>query len=540
MTLHSFDQNMNPFIKERAHSIATDREYRDFHKEDNTYRMTVSGFFDYHPEVTLGKKDKILSHTCECHHHKESVCQHVGALLYVIRMRSFSYDEDDIEQAELKTMLMKHSKERLIEIITSLTRSDPGFAQTLRQKAGSKEERLEAFKDEVNASLELYLDKLSEDGPDDFSHLILYGVYETLEEVQRMKEVDFAFSLLVMLFEELLDFEVMGPGMTLSGDLYQEIFVVLEEMMPEVVALDPTLKRNAFDELISLIEQFDSLLLEKTGPRVLTMLAGLAVDETKDVFLDKLRQYETYAKTESESDDLEMARLTFLQRFESYEAVETFIEGHMDNPMIRFFAIQKAMMDEDYETAANLAKEGMQEPSRSSWDPENFELSLLAAEIQLENHAEIKRILRKRLLLGEDWAYDPYISLFEGYEQDVEREDILDRLKSSNETLPAFVSICFIEERYEDVMTFIEKHPQEITYLHGYFPEAYSSRIDACFHEAILDKAQMIKTEEDEDDLFEMVEAYQEAFEDHALKVIENIRNPRLKKRLKDRFELMF
>jgi hypothetical protein len=253
-----------------------------------------------------------------------------------------------------------------------------------------------------------------------------------------------------------------------------------------------------------------------------------------------LKDYEAKATSISERDDLEMTRLTYSQRFESFEVVEAFIEEHMDNPMIRYFAIQKALMDEDFETAANLAKEGMHAPSRPDFDPADFELSLLAAELRLENHSEIKRILKKRLLQGEDWAYDPYMSLFEGYEQDMEREDILEKLKSSNNTIPAFVSICFIEERYEDVMTFIEMHPQEIIYLHEYFPEAFASRIDACFHEAILDKAQMIKTEEDEDDLIEMIEVYQDAFHDRALKVIEEIKNSQLKRRLKDRLEEPF
>jgi hypothetical protein len=520
MTLQNFAKELNPYVLDIARSIMNDRAYKGFSIEGDVMRMTIRSVYDYHPEAVVDDQGTILHTSCECHYDKGPVCPHVAALLMV------ASDHEQAPGHDLKTMLSRQDKDELVDIIMALVKTNPAAAFSVRMLAGDNEERRAAAKAAINTSFEAYLE--SDVHTSDPDHPALDGLYQVLDAAEDTNDPKVTFDLVMTAIEESVSFEQTILVINIPEETRNEMFLALEEVVSKNTESGVDVPSYAFSRLHGLIRGREGHIRAMFGSRILSVLVRLAgdsdvpdLDDTLKVFENLSRKTEDYDITDRE--ELVYARYLFLEKFADDDDREMFLEGHPNNAPIRHEAIRKALDEGNNEEALKLSEVTRDLIFGGDWNPIDFDILLLEALFKNGKDYEAITYMRQMILDGDEGFYDVYIGMFEGYEREVEITEILDRLKSSEETIRAFLHIALIEERHDDVMEHIERDPRDVRWLHPYLPVSYHDRIDSCFYEAVLDMADEAANYEDLDDLIELLHVYKSFDRTSFLKAIKDI-----------------
>ncbi|MBO2535340.1 SWIM zinc finger family protein [Rummeliibacillus suwonensis] len=498
MNLANFQDNISNTILKRGKNYYNNGHITELVQLPNgNWLAEVEGTHDYTVKVRLASNNGILTSSCSCPY-DGPYCKHEVAVFYALQKRTAK----ELNNASpLKTILMKQTKESLIDFLLKLASTDPHFQQKIiktfinNTATATHQQTLEIAEKTILKPMRHALRyKYVAVGEED---IVLSGVYEIMNQVEKKmdkKEFRHAFELAILCYSKTAQLYKIDDETFIHDELV-EINHFLETII-QMGLTNWTLEAQE-DILTKLLKTADLL---KFAPHWQLKLLELALPFCQDpIFSDIVCTKVENLSFESENDQNQADDLILeaLLISEDEEKIQAFLASHPKNPNIREKMIQMAFENKKYEKVLKLSSDGIDNhfgeiKIRAKWEKYAYE-----AHKQLGNQEDMQRIAFIRAAEGDFHFYHELKELYTSEEW----KPIINELMDSFDDLssyPAWYPALLIEEQaFEKLITFCRQSPKRIYSYSKYLRKEFPEEVKSLFFQSIANQLNIAKNRND-------------------------------------------
>ncbi|MEO7175439.1 MAG: SWIM zinc finger family protein [Saprospiraceae bacterium] len=365
--LNEFEQLIDEKILKRGLAYFKSGAITDFNEiSKGEYEAIVSGTEEYTLQLKV-KNNTVNEYNCDCPYDLGPVCKHIVAAIFYLQQNELDLDQSTISSPkkksksinqQVKELLKVISPNELMEFIEENCKKDKKFRNYFLASFGhlSQNKSKEFYQKQIHSILQTAAGR---DGWIDRSNMkyVVNATEPFLENAEKYlvkQNFENAFFISTALLEEMT--EAFQYGDDSNGELGYFIDSALEllsKLAKEKIS--ETLKIEIFHYCISafkkeLFEGWDWHL------GILRVAGELAENEREaNIILDCLKTL----KGDFEKDHAQSYMLELLKKYKNTKEVEAFIRKHISNPDIRKQEIEKAIECNDFDSAIELAKNGI-------------------------------------------------------------------------------------------------------------------------------------------------------------------------------------
>lgn len=403
---------------------------------------------------------------------------------------------------DLQKEVSKLTKKELVELVMELIEGDQDIAKKIEFK-------LVTPNDEVKASKQLIRKYINENKRQGFIswrnvHAALQGAEMVLDKGRDKLvngEEELAVELGITVLSIVIDMlQYTDDSNGEIGYVINESITLLQDASSLVLlSLNHRGQERAFDLILkeAMHKRYDGWndtryeLLD-----VCTIYSARSSERRKlEETLEKLlSQVSTVSSLSSDYDKqaILQLQLKILERNGEIEQASQFVHRHLEFDEFRKMAIEKAIENENYETALQLCEEGEENDSKYPGLVKQWKEYRLQVYEIIEDMEKQKDILIEFVLDNEYEAYGKLKDLYSPSDWLAALEKIFEILegKSSNYLPHVYEYIAKQENRSDKILKYVEQAPSTIMELYPYLIADYQDRVEEIFMQHILIEAE--------------------------------------------------
>ncbi|WP_142752229.1 SWIM zinc finger family protein [Neobacillus piezotolerans] len=497
MDIHNFEEYFDPEILKRG----KDYFYKNkvdhiIQSADGEFKAIITGSDVYSVRAHLSSRQEIDELTCDCPYDWTEHCKHKAAILYKIR-EMMDKNETTIQkvnpgqasqQSDLPKILSTLDKDELIKIVCDLSDQYPEIEKEIQFRYSVDDNEVSQCKTLVTESInkEKYKGFISWNkvGP------AVKGAELALERAVQRLEGGFynqaiGISLVVMPpIVKMIDFSddsgyispILNEATEIIKESAQKASEVESEQRQEVLfkKIIKEAKNKRYDgwsewrhELLKAAAAFSGnkkmrSLLEK-------LIEQLLENEEPDNW-----------SSDYEIEELKVLQLMLIERFDTEEKAEAFLESNIRYKTFREKAILRALEKGDFTKGLQLCEDGIvlnsSLPGRVDlWKRYRYKTYEQMGDI------ENQKVLARELLMNNNSDFYPiYKGLFPPGEWELEKESILNELENQNFS-SVYRHIIESESETSRILLYCQNHKIEIMNLYEHIIEDYPREVSVLF-----------------------------------------------------------
>lgn len=373
--LSYFEEVINETILKRGLSYFKEGKVQEPEETGNgIYEAVVEGTEDYTVRLKI-ENNVVTEYSCDCPYDKGPVCKHVAAVIFALQEDKLVLTEKPSgkTKATSTSPKRKSAAAQIDKLLSKATREE--LEQLIRDEA----ERDAGFKNHILMSLEHYNEDFSQACYEQQIKAILkaskgrcgfldyHGSIAAGQAVSQLLDMaryhihneDFSKSLNIC-FAVL---EKMGAALKEADDSNGDMGGCLSdacELLYDIAEVNESeaLRKQIFDRCVSFYEK--GTLEDWDWHMDILELAAEIVDTRKE-FDRIIALTEQEAESKYTTETLQSIKYHVLKKMEGEAAAEIFLEQQIANPEFRRIALQKALDQNDFDSAYRLAEDGVKQ-----------------------------------------------------------------------------------------------------------------------------------------------------------------------------------
>ncbi|WP_316570839.1 hypothetical protein [Neobacillus sp. YIM B06451] len=497
MDINNFEEYFDPVILERGKDYYYENKVDHIIQDINgEYKAVITGSDVYSVTARLNSEREIDELTCDCPYDWTDHCKHKAAILYKIRdlienngiIKQQENPNGANTQKSLQVILSTVDKDELIRIICDLSDQYPEIEKAIQFRYSVDENEVSQCKTLVTECInkEKYKGFISwsKVGPAvKGAELALERAVQRLEGGFYNQAID--ISLVVMPpIVKMIDFSddsgyispILNEATEIIKESAQKVSEVESEQRQEELfkKIIKEAKNKRYDgwsewrhELLKAAVAFCGIkklrsLLEK-------LLEQLLENEEPDNW-----------SSDYEIEELKVLQLMLIERFDTEEKAEAFMESNIRFKTFREKAILRALEKEDFTKALQLCEDGIVLNSRlpglvDMWKRYRYKTCEQMGDI------ENQKVLARELLMNNNSDFYPiYKGLFPPAEWEREKESLLNELESKDFS-SVYRHIIESESETSRILRYCQNHKIEIMNLYEHIIEDYPYEVSELF-----------------------------------------------------------
>jgi hypothetical protein len=366
--LNEFEQIIDERILKRGLSYFKGGAITDFSEiSTGEYEAIVSGTEDYTVQLEINN-NVICQHNCDCPYDMGPVCKHVVAVIFHLQQDVLELNHPNVAKAkkkrtksisqQVKELLKTVSHKELIEFVEENSKKDKKFRNYFLASFGhlSQSQSKEFYKKQIHSILQTAAGRDGWIGWSGMKYVVstTEPFLENAEKYLANNNFENVFYIGAALLEEIT--EAFQFGDDSNGDLgyfIESAMDLLSKLTQE--KLPKALKDEIFEYCISTFKQ----KLFEGWDWHLGMLHIACELTEKGSDADIIFSCLDTINGEYEIEEAQFFKLDLLRKFKDEKEVETFINKHISNSLIRAEEIESAFKRNDFERAIKLSKDGI-------------------------------------------------------------------------------------------------------------------------------------------------------------------------------------
>lgn len=442
---------------------------------DNEYVLYIEGTYDYEVNVKLDDNGNILYSQCDCPYDFGPVCKHEVAAYYKLNdlidrnLKSKNLNSNLEKKPNIQDILNNLSKEELVNVILDITSNNKDIKEKLMRKYSEVDSKSEIKKCEklINSIVKKYLYRegfISYRETSNFAN----ELGEVLDRANDVKDKILALEIAFMIFKEGID------SFQYSDDSDGEISVLINEVLDlinyiVITSKDLNLRKKIFDKIFEFI---DNECFEEWNEYKIDLLRiCLEFSEDKNMKGKLKGKLENLIKNSEEYDEYYIENITvilfeIIEKYESKEAINKFIEENSDFTYFKELIINKFIKEKDYLNVIKFCIEYEEKDKSYSG------LVLKWKNIRYNAYKELslkeeQEILAKELLFNGNFDYYKELKELNINNEDKFYKDLKAELKNNQSIYNKRIYISLIEEE-NDIDEIIELVRENIHMIENY------------------------------------------------------------------------
>ncbi|MBS3680833.1 hypothetical protein KGF86_11455 [Ornithinibacillus massiliensis] len=403
---------------------------------------------------------------------------------------------------DLQKEVSKLTKKELVELIMELVEGDQDIAKKIEFK-------LVTPNDEVKASKQLIRKYINENKRQGFIsrrnvHAALQGAEMVLDKGRDKLvngEEELAVELGITVLSIVIDMlQYTDDSNGEIGFVINEGITLLQDASSLVLlSLNHRGQERAFDLILkeAMHKRYDGWndtryeLLDVCTIYSARSSERRKLEETLEKLLSQVCDMSSLSSDYDKQAILQL-QLKIMERNGEMEQASQFVHHHIEYDEFRKMAIEKAIENENYETALQLCEEGEENDSKYPGLVKQWKEYRLQVYEIIEDMEKQKDILIEFVLDNEYEAYGKLKDLYSPSEWQTALEKIFELLegKSSNYLPHVYEYIAKLENRSDKILKYVEQAPSTIMELYPYLIADYRDRVEEIFMQHILLEAE--------------------------------------------------
>ena len=366
--LNEFEQIIDETILKSGLSYFQKGFVTDFVELSNgEYEASVSGTEEYTVNLEV-INDEIVEHNCDCPYDFGPVCKHVVASIFYLKQDELNLNEQNLPfvkkkkkktvTQQLKELLDKVSHKDLKKFIQEHSKMDKQFRNLFLSNFAhfNVSQSKEFYQQQIKSVINSAADRHGFIGWHEMTYLEqgIDPIVTIAEKHFENKNYESAIFIFTALMEEMTEtLQICDDSYGVVGGIIDGSFEALSSMASEKISDDT--RKDLFDYCISAFEEkyYDGW---DWHLGVLHIANNLVADEKEaDIIIKCLDTINgDYEKERAQSFKLEI-----LTKYKDKEAVQKFIDKHINNSSIRTSEIEKAVKNSEFEKAIKLCENGI-------------------------------------------------------------------------------------------------------------------------------------------------------------------------------------
>lgn len=485
----------------------------------NTYEAVVEGTEDYTVQLTV-KNNVVTEYVCDCPYDQGPVCKHVSAVIFKLQEDQLQLNPRQTKtksKATSKTATGKKRKTIADQINEMLTKASKEELVALIQEEASSNT---AFRNRIMMALEQYNDNISKDFYANQMKAILksakgrYGfvdwqsarvmgrsieqmlnaAYNAYEHDNYQNAMLVSFAAMEVLIPALNEIDDSSGVLT---DCITMAYDMLRDMGTEVGS--ESIRKEIFDFCFNHLEKHT---FRGWDWHVDSMWLAMAVARTQkeyDSLLSLVEQEQDHEpkgySEEFEQRQLQLLKYRILERTRGDEAANAYLKQKLDNPELRRVAIEKAIMQKEFDAAIKLAMDGVKKDMKQYPGLANEWYDWLLT-IALAQNDTPKIIEYARYLLIDNFQpQQDYYQILKQHVEPAQWNDFVDQLihdieaKTRGYHTDLVAKILIKEARWDQLWDLVCGLPflQSVEYYESYFTKRHPDKLAELYAKGILD-----------------------------------------------------
>ena len=530
MNLQNFEGFFDEEILKRGFEYYKSNKVNALERDENTWTAEVCGSEDYEVTITLDKDREIIEITCDCPYDWGPYCKHQAATLYALQNMGDKADKQKkkTKMQDLRTILEKQDKQTLLSIVLEFAKRDKFMKEELLLRYSEKSDVLENARNVIKVSIRKNADHgfVNER---DVSHAVdgAYTVLEMIDDVVSTSDVLGAISLCIVVLEEMMIFidhcddsdGYVSDVISGTIELIQELASSMPMKEEEIEILFNMVFTHAIHEMYNEWLEWRMSLLNSVIPFCENVL-----------YRQKLEHYlsDTHVFSASEwgrayeEKEKQFLQLKIIRIFDGDIAAEQYIEQNLHIHDFRRIAVQKAIVDKEFEKALKMCLEGEEKEQAypgfiSEWKHFRYEICEATNDITTQN------ILARDFVLKGEFAYFKNLkALYEESEWHAILQDVLADLYN-NKSWRMYVDILVHEKLKLQLLDYCKSDYREIERLYLHLLPEYEKDVEEIFIELIRHRASNATTRSDYQKVCKSIHKYKGACGNNANAICEEL-----------------
>lgn len=495
MNLLNFETYFDDVILERGRDYFIHGHVEKVNeKGENQYVVYVMGSGNYKVNVSLSETQEVLDSNCDCPYDWGDDCKHLAAALFALREALQLPVNDDEEPVDLEIILANLSKDELIRIVLDLSDEYDEVEKKLLFHYAPAE-------DEVVASQKLikeYMHQSMSGGFIDWRSVdhALQGAELTLDKVRakiNTDEAESAVLLSILVLSNVVDMLQFCDDSSGSVGfvIHDSLTLIDEAVSTSIDHLDDQRQEIIFDFIMNeaMNDRYDGWSDWRIGLlKICIYFGGHATFRRKlENQLDELIENSTGSSwhVEYEKDNLNLLKLALLERYDGEEAVQAFINEHIQNSPFREKAIQRFMKKGDFLEVVNLCIEGEATDKQYPGLVRRWEKYRLQAYEGLGDITGQQELMHLFLLRDEFEYYAKLKKLYEPNEWEKVLKQLIKTFEKQSQLPSAYVDILIEENMKAKLLEYCKSHISSIRNLYPHLVDDYFAEVNQMFVEFI-------------------------------------------------------
>ncbi len=486
----------------------------------NTYEAVVEGTEDYTVQLTV-KNNVVTEYVCDCPYDQGPVCKHVAAVIFKLQEDQLQLNPKQTKtksKAASKTATGKKRKTIAEQINEMLTKASKEELVTLIQEEASNNT---AFRNRIMMALEQYNDNISKDfyakqmkailksakgryGFVDWQSARVMGqsIEQMLDAAYRACEHHNYQNALYVFFAAM---EVLIPALNeiddssgVLGDCIIMAYDLLRDMGSDDDAPEP-IRKEIFDFCLN---HFEKHTFKGWDWHIDIMWLAMATARTEkeyDALLSLVEQEQNHEpkgySEEFEERQLQLVKYRLLVLTSGDEAADAYVQQKLDNPELRRVAIEKAIMQKEFDSAIKLAMDGVKKDMKQypGLAMEWYDWLLIIALAQKDTPKIIE--YARYLLINYYQPQQDYYQILKQHVEPDQWNDFVDQLihdieaKGHGYHSDLVAKILIKEERWDQLWELVSGLPflQSVEYYESYFTQRHPDQLAELYAKRILE-----------------------------------------------------
>ncbi|GAA4059005.1 SWIM zinc finger family protein [Amphibacillus indicireducens] len=488
MNLNNFEEYIGDLIVYRGEHYYLNKYVKQINQTKNgDYKATVSGSKKYTVKVKLDQANNIIASACTCPYDFGDICKHEVAVFFELRDQNTI---ESVEEPELKDLLQKLPKQKLIDFLIDQTNKNPELELELRLNFGPKEDEIFASR----ALIKEYIESATDNGFVSYNDAwdAVYGAELVLEKMLNYLDSDETKTIILlgeMILAEMTD--LIGYCDDSGGAIGGVIDQAIENMAYATAQTTAHLSTKEKLEIVQLLvkasqhERYQGwsdwqLALLKI------CLPLCDVADCRTLLENELEKLSNEAKPNRYLlKEIKLLQAELIKKYDSDEQTQRFLAENIAIPEIREQIILQHFEQKDYQQALELCVDGEKLDHDYAGLVSRWKNYRYQAYEQL-NDLENQKSLGMSLLLAGD--YDYFGKLKKLHEKDqwpAVLDYITENIDQTGYRNHVYLQILKAENLTDKLLTFCKNNPSMVSELYPDLMTEYPEQVKEIFIHSI-------------------------------------------------------
>lgn len=494
MNLYHFEELVSAIIVNRGFEYYEADFVTELERQGSgRYTAVVKGADRYEITVQLDEEANILSSYCDCLFTMGPVCKHEVAVYYELidRLKDNAFSEKAGQQ-DVKAVLEKLSKEKLIDILIGLADDDPVLHNELLFNYSLYEDEQQEI-----THCKRFIDSISKKyiGREGFITYKYVGDFTeelscVLQKIEKLNDPLISFEIArLLLIEGMKAFQYADDSNGDIGGLLDETIAMIQTIAE--TTLDVEEQFELLDQLIHLsksdiFEGWDDFRIDVLG----ICLAFAGNEEMRKVLVNELEalignssanHYGRYA-----NERIHNLMYDIIETHGATEEARQFLVENINFPSFRKRLMQYEMKEGNFEHVLSLASEGERLDKDYLGLVARWKKWRYKAYKQLKSHEEQMKI-GCELLVGGDFEY--YWELKELAEEKAAFYEEV-KLELAEKNVRMYVQLIEAENDVDAILEYVREHTSSVQRYLQYLMDSHGEEAIQLFSRHVKEQAE--------------------------------------------------